>query len=174
MKSTVPIARLQEPKNVPKLDMHTSEKTSGKRSHELLDKDSTDDTPRNKKKTVVDDKKSTLEEYKQPVSNDKQEDAEKEPIKLPETLENDDESTLSFRQLQNAQNTSSDSVSNSQMDESKDSNYEPNKSTATTSSTEPTNSNLPTSLTTTVDGPMGPTKNRGFNVPIYRRSFSRY
>ena len=30
------------------------------------------------------------------------------------------------------------------------------------------------SLTTTVDGPMGPTKNRGFNVPIYRCSFSLY
>ena len=139
MKSTVPIARLQEKRNLSKLDMHTSEKTSGKRSHELLDEESTDDTPRNKKKTVVDDKQYTLEENKQQVSKDKQEDAIKEPMKLPEPFENDDESTLSFRQLQNAQNTSSDSVSNSQMDESKDSTYEPNKSTATTSSTEPTN-----------------------------------
>ena len=139
MKSTVAIARLQEERSLSKLDMSTSEKTSGKRSHELLDKESADNTPIKKKKTVVDDKKSILEEKKQQVSKDKQEDAIEEPMKLPQPFQNDDESTLSFRQLQNAQNTSSDSVSNSQMDESKDSTYEPSKSTGTTSSNDPTN-----------------------------------
>ena len=139
LKSTVPIARLEEERNFSKLDMNTSAKASGKHSHELLDEESTDDTARNKKKTVVDDKRYTVEKTKLEAAKDKQEGPIEEPMKLPEPFENDDESTLSFRQLQNEQNTSSDSVANSQMDDSKDSTYEPSKSIATTSSSEPTN-----------------------------------
>ena len=139
LKSTVPIARLEEDRDLSKLDMNTSAKSTGKRSHELLDEESKDDTPRNKKKTVVDDKGYTVEKTKLQVAKDKQEGPREEPMKLPEPFEHDDESTLSFRRLQNAQNTSSDSVANSQMDDSKDSTYEPSKSTATTSRSEPTN-----------------------------------
>ena len=139
MNSTVALPRLREEKKMSNLDMNKSATTTRKRSHEQMDEGSTDDTPQNKKTTVIHDKTSTVVKTKTEVANAKQEGSIKEPMKLPEPFEDDDESTLSFKQLNNAQNTSSDSVAHSHMDDSKDSTYEPSKSTATTSSSEPMN-----------------------------------
>ena len=132
------IPRIQEKNCSSKVEIKQASKLCGKRSHEVLDNEDTDDTPKNKK-TIVVDATPKKEDMKKLKLEEKEKNAIEEGMKLPETLDNDDGSTLSFSQLQNAQNTSSDSVANSQLDDSKDSTYVPSKSTATTSTSEPTN-----------------------------------